>query len=333
MAHSHASGSISESTESNGVPHINTAEHAPASPPGRSTPVSNDSGSNTLHEPLLNNPAPSHTIDIQGDQDTIDFVHALHERVKLPERLSWSDLPKAMFAGASAAAGSFLYAMGGKQLGTNYEAGGIGINIPQYVYYGTGAAEFFYDSYKNFKNVWGRCIAATTLGVAATVPSAIACYKFSDGGWFGYLQTGLTFFGNLPLNIYGMYDAIKRPLDYKNDNPRVRAFLIEKHRQSLPEEYRNILADADRSIVTTLAGYTLGLSLGTSLVAGQTGYMCSCSKFMGDLIKNEGAGVALGVLANSPTLLISFQDLTWPKTALNCLPISIDISPATKKSR
>jgi hypothetical protein len=318
MREASRSGSISDSNPGNGAINTPASEHESPMPPmadisprshgEKKTHIITAPGG-SLSEPLLGDqgePSSDHAIDIQGDATAQAFVTDIHARVKLPNKISWSHLPGAVFATATTAAGSFLYALGGKQLGIKYEVGGIGINIPQNIYYGLGTAEFFSESYKNFKNVWGRCLAATTLGVAATVPSAVASWKLSDGGWFGYVQTGLTFFGNLPNNIYGMYDAIKRPLDYKNDNPRVRAFLTEKYRQSLPEEYRNILSDADRSIVTTVASYALGFSLGTGLMAAQTGYMCSSSRFLAEVVKNEGAGVALGVLANSPTLLIAF---------------------------
>jgi hypothetical protein len=257
----------------------------------------------TLDEALLGDQAgiPEHTIEIIGDQKTEAFFSDLCKSAPLPKKINWGHAPAAAFATVTSAAASYLYALGGKKLGLEYVIGGVTINIPQNMLYGFGTADFIKNSYHNFKQVWGRCLTAIGLGVTATLPSAIASWRLSGGS---YISTGLTFIGNAPNNIYGMYDAIKRPLDYKDDNPKLRKFLLDEFRNSLPEEYRNILMD-ERATATIVAGNLLGLGLGTALVGAQTGYVCSASRFLGEIF-GEKAGIALGILTDSPTLLIAF---------------------------
>jgi hypothetical protein len=120
--------SRSGSNPDNGVINTTVDEHE------SSTPLMANKSPSSLNEPLLNDqtePVPSHSIDIEGDITTVAFAADLYSRVKLPKKISRGHIPKAAFAVITTAAGSFLYAMGGKMLGIKYEVGGIGINIPQ----------------------------------------------------------------------------------------------------------------------------------------------------------------------------------------------------------
>ena len=254
-----------------------------------------------LQEPLLSGAPDSHNINVVGDAKAEAYFNTLAQKAPLPQKINWGHAPSALFATLTTAAASYLYALGGSKLGTEYVVGGVGINIPQNMLYGFGTADFFKNSYHNFRNVWGRCITATGLGVTATLPSAIAAWKLSNGS---YLTTGLTFIGNLPNNIFGMYDSLKRPLDYYDDDPKLRKYLLDKFRASLPDEQKSLLMD-ERATATIVAGNLLGVALGSGLVGAQTGYVCSATEFM---MKSFGknAGVALGILADAPCLLIAF---------------------------
>jgi hypothetical protein len=269
--------------------------HTPGDNPALDAQPTAGSLAGSYREPLLaGGAAPSHTIDIVGDAKTEAYVNRLMQEAPLPKKANWGHAPSAIFATLTTAAASYLYALGGSKLGTEYVVGGVGINIPQNMLYGFGTADFF-------KNVWGRCLTATGLGITATLPSSIAAWKLSNGSYF---TTGLTFIGNLPNNIYGMYDAVKRPLDYADDNPKLRKYLLDKFRNSLPEEQQSLLMD-ERATATVVAGNLLGVLMGTGLVGAQTGYVCSATEFMTKYF-GKSAGVALGILADSPCLLIAF---------------------------
>jgi hypothetical protein len=248
--------------------------------------------------------APDLLLDIETVAQTKAFIEALLQHAPLAEKIGWKHLPAAAFTTFTCSAGSVLYALGGSKLGLKYTIGGVGVNIPQNALYGFGTWEFFSHFYANFKSAWKSCLSATALGVTATLPSTFATWKLSDQGAWGYVQTGLTFAGNLPGNIYGMYDAIKRPINKLADNPRLREFLLDEFRNSLPEEYHSLVGTSQRGTKATVASYSAGGLFGSALAASLTGYVCSSAAFASEYLGKVGGTIA-AVFTNSPTVLIA----------------------------
>lgn len=208
----------------------------------------------------------------------------------------------AAFAAFCSAAASFLYYEAGEKYGPFYVAGGISVNLTQNLLYSISTFFFIQESLHHFKQSWGRLTLATLIGSFATAPSTISTYEISGS----LIKTLLNASGNFPNNIFGMYTAVNSLLDYKQDNPRAREFLQKKLRTCLQENELLLSGlEPERSNKTKNVGLILGWLLGLGVASAQGGYICASSKYIGKLVGNENAGIALGILSMMPTITIA----------------------------
>jgi hypothetical protein len=276
-----------------------------AEPDLHDSPVDN----NSLTEQLLASPVSDDDLrDIIDKDITENFKKALFDAAPLPQKLAWKQqVPATLFALGTTVAGSVLYYLGSLNLGPKYVWSSLVINAPQSALCAFGTADFLKNSFTNFKKVWGRFGTAAILGATTSLPSTFATFNLSqknnDPEWWQYTQAALTFVGGLSVNIYGMDDALKRPIAAYEDNPKLREFLAARFRESLPSQYQSMV-DNHRSTTAKVASYVLGSALGTAMTASLAGYVFLASDFLADHV-GKNAGLALGILANAPTAFIA----------------------------
>jgi hypothetical protein len=198
---------------------------------------------------------------------------------------------------------SILYILGGSKDGVQYVIGGVAVNLMQTFFFTKETISFFSKVHDQ------KQLAAISMFFAlfSTSVMAFATFQMSDSdAAIASLESAMVFAGNLPQNLYGMFESIKRILDSHRDNPAARDYLLEKLRIAVDrEDSLKYSVPEARGVINKTANQVVGFGIGVFLSLAQVGYIRSSVKFVTNHSGSEVAGLMLGLLTNLPTLCIS----------------------------
>jgi hypothetical protein len=198
---------------------------------------------------------------------------------------------------------SILYVLGGSKDGAIYVVGGVAVNLMQTFFFTKETISFFSKIHSQ------KQLAAVSLFFAlfSTCVTAFATFQMSDNepAWAS-IESLLVFAGNLPQNLYGMFESIKRLLDSHRDNPMAREHLIKALSDIVDTEPTlKGTVPAPRGAIHKMANQAVGFGVGVFLSLSQVGYIRSSVDFITTHSGSNIAGLTLGLLTNLPGLCIS----------------------------
>ncbi len=235
-----------------------------------------------------------------------EWFREIYDLAELPTPYDFHSCRENMLSAlalACALSASILYVLGGSKDGPLYVVGGVGVNLMQTFFFTKETISFFSKIHTQ------KQLAAISMFFAlfSTTVTAFATFQMSDNNAaLASIEALLVFAGNLPQNLYGMFESIKRVLDAHRDVPMAREHLLT--------ELKNIVdgqpalqnsVPAPRGVINKMANTAVGYGVGVFLSLSQVGYIRSSVDFITTHTGNDIVGVVLGTLTNLPALCIS----------------------------
>lgn len=247
------------------------------------------------------------------------WIQELAELAPLPKQyqLASHHTLAAITAAICAIGASLPYIDGGATLGLPYIIGGVSVNGIQNLMYSGETYFFLKECFGNFRARYGIFFLSILIATLASLPPGISEYQVANNSAIKML---LTFLGNYPSNIFGMFLAIIR-IDNARQDSFYRNLLLEQFKLSLkpyPEINSHFLSVSSPGLDKVAKFF--GIATGLWLVLGMTGYTCSSADFNSLYIGNA-AGILFGVIMVIPNAAIGFvyAGLDFSKITINSL--------------